>query len=514
MGRPEALERELESRFFKAGQVLNRKFRLERLIGQGGMGMVVSATHLMLDQPVAIKLLFSDDPESVARLTTEARNAAKLQSEHVARVKDVEVGEDGHPYIVMELLGGSDLDALLAEHKRLPASVAVDYILEALEGMAEAHARGIIHRDLKPSNLFLATVGDRQIIKVLDFGVSKTLTTNQQLTGKGAVLGSPPYMSPEQVRAPKTLDHRSDIWSLGVVLYELLTGELPFLGEEVQETFALILERPVPPFTRHRIEAPPGLEAIVMRCLEKDRNRRFFDVAELAQALAPYAGRNADSAHETARILSAPPDDPTTGITPSHIRPKRALTADGLQTPSGVFIPNPTSADGPSTLIGNGTYLPHSLAGNRFRQFAEWAIWVVPGMLVAIAFAGFLVLFRSPALNATPRAVAASPPIPEAPHADSQQPGDTWGIVQQQQPPLPVQQVPLQASAPQTEQQPVQQGPLKVPPVPPQATPSVTSVTAPARQNRNVPHRPAVKSPAPAAASKPDSFPSVLTPRR
>lgn len=278
---------------FKVGDILAGKYRVERQLGEGGMGVVVEAYHELLDQRVAVKLLWQDvaDREAQSRLLMEARSAAKIQSEHVTRVIDVDVGPDGLPFIVMELLEGGDLCQLVDARGALPRWLVVDYILQALEGLAHAHGRGIIHRDLKPSNLFLANkIDGTQIIKILDFGISKSQDdgARQKLTGGGGVLGSPPYMSPEQVRAPKTIDHRSDIWAIGVCMYELLTNSMPFGGDEIQETFAQILERQPSPITKLVDGIPIELEAVVMKCLAKNREDRYADVGELARALAPY----------------------------------------------------------------------------------------------------------------------------------------------------------------------------------------------------------------------------------
>lgn len=279
----------------KVGDLLGSKYRVERLLGEGGMGVVVAAYHELLDQRVAVKLLYRDvaDGEAQSRLLLEARSTAKLQSEHVARVIDVDVGQDGLPFIVMELLDGADLCEIADQRGAFAPWLVVDYILQALEGLAHAHAHGIIHRDLKPSNLFLATRPDgTQIIKILDFGISKSADDEsrraQQLTGGRSVLGSPPYMSPEQVRSPKTVDHRTDIWSLGICMYELLTNSMPFGGDELQETFAQILEKRPTPIRSLVPIVPEGLEQVIWRCLSKKREERFSDVGELAKALLPF----------------------------------------------------------------------------------------------------------------------------------------------------------------------------------------------------------------------------------
>jgi serine/threonine-protein kinase len=299
--RNKAREPEGGTALLKVGDLLAGKYRVERILGEGGMGVVVAAHHELLDQHVAVKLLYQDvaDREAQSRLLLEARACAKLQSEHVARVVDVDTGADGLPFIVMELLEGADLCQITDARGALPRWLVVDYILQTLEGLAHAHSRGIVHRDLKPSNLFLANRSDgTQIIKILDFGISKSTEPGSetsgerrrsaQLTGGQAVLGSPPYMSPEQVRSPKTVDHRTDIWSLGVVMYELLTNSMPFGGEEMNETFAQVLEREPQPIRNIVNGVPEGLEQIVMRCLAKNREHRFADVSELARALVAY----------------------------------------------------------------------------------------------------------------------------------------------------------------------------------------------------------------------------------
>ena len=314
--RSKAREPETGTALLKVGDLLAGKYRVERILGEGGMGVVVAAHHELLDQHVAVKLLYQDiaDREAQSRLLLEARACAKLQSEHVARVVDVDTGADGLPFIVMELLEGADLCQIADARGALPRWLVVDYILQTLEGLAHAHSRGIVHRDLKPSNLFLSNRPDgTQIIKILDFGISKSTDPvfdasgdrkrTLQLTGGRAVLGSPPYMSPEQVRSPKTVDSRTDIWSLGIVMYELLTNSMPFGGDEMNETFAQILEKDPQPMRQIVHGVPEGLERIVMRCLSKNRENRFADVAELARALVVYGSgtwmQSADRVHAT-----------------------------------------------------------------------------------------------------------------------------------------------------------------------------------------------------------------------
>jgi serine/threonine-protein kinase len=257
------------------------------------MGVVVSALHLELDQRVAVKFLLAHiaSPEAVARFVREARAAVKIRSEHVARVIDVGRLDDGAPYMVMEYLEGRDLAAQLG-HGPLSIEDAVDYVIQAADAMAEAHAEGIVHRDLKPANLFLTRRSDgAPVIKVLDFGISKLQTpdTEMSLTRTSAVMGSPVYMSPEQARAVHSVDARTDIWSLGIILFELLTGRTPFRGNTLPELITAIAMDAPQPLRQVRTDAPADLELAISRCLEKDRDRRFQHVGELVASLIPFA---------------------------------------------------------------------------------------------------------------------------------------------------------------------------------------------------------------------------------
>jgi Protein kinase domain len=282
----------------RPGDTIAGKYVLERLLGQGGMGAVFAARHVKLSKAVAIKIMLADrsNPEAAARFVNEGRAAANIQNDHVVRVDDVDE-EKGYAYMVLELLEGEDLGQLLDREltKRLAPHLAVTYVMQALRGVAQAHAIGIVHRDLKPSNLFLAKRPDGPpIVKVLDFGISKSKGSSvlsaspSALTSTAAMLGSPLYMSPEQLRRSKSVDHHCDLWAMGVILYELMTGVLPFGGESLGELFAAILETPPTPL-RERVDGVhPRLDAIVMRCLEKLPEHRFHSAGELAHALAPY----------------------------------------------------------------------------------------------------------------------------------------------------------------------------------------------------------------------------------
>jgi serine/threonine-protein kinase len=305
------------------GAIIADKYRIEEFVGSGAMSVVALALHLELEQLVAIKFLHAvgfDHEQSAQRFKREARAAAKIQSEHVTRVLDVGTLPEGCPYIVMEHLRGNDLAEELAKRGPLPAAEVAGYVLQACEALAEAHGAGIVHRDLKPENLFLAERADgSRSVKVLDFGISKSMSqslTDLSLTGTASFMGSPLYMSPEQMRSSRNVDARTDIWSIGTVLYEMVSGALPFSAESIPELcLAVIGDQPKP--LRERTEnLPPGFEAIVERCLEKDRERRYSTVAELAQALSPFAPSGVSSAERTGRIiaLSGTPTERAAGV--------------------------------------------------------------------------------------------------------------------------------------------------------------------------------------------------------
>ncbi len=378
------------------------------------MGLVVEAYHELLDQRVAVKLLYQDvaDREAQSRLLLEARSAAKLQSEHVARVIDVDVGQDGLPFIVMELLEGADLCQIADARGALPRWLVVDYILQALEGLAHAHARGIIHRDLKPSNLFLANKPDgTQVIKILDFGISKSADNptdkrSQQLTGGRAVLGSPPYMSPEQVRSPKRVDHRTDIWSLGICMYELLTNSMPFGGDELQETFAQILEKDPTPIRSLVTGVPEGLEQIVMKCLAKKRDDRFADVGELAKALLPYGSgtwiHSADRVQAT--LARAFVDDMSSGT---------RIRGPGIASASSDRIAIPSAPGRRLDSIQPELHGTASTVARRFTVFESKRSWIVAGIavpaVIGLALIGVVTL-RNSGTAATSMGAEGEPP--------------------------------------------------------------------------------------------------------
>jgi serine/threonine-protein kinase len=278
------------------GTVLAGKFRIDRVLGQGGMGVVVAAWHLALEERIALKFLLphvSEKPEIVQRFLREARNAVKIRSEHVARVTDVGTLDTGMPYMVMEYLEGVDLGQFIEERGPLPVSDAVDLLLQACEAIAEAHSMGIVHRDLKPANLFLTMRADGSpCVKVLDFGISKATgfgsKSDSSLTKTSGMMGSPLYMSPEQLNSARDVDTRTDLWALGVILFEMLTGKQPFYAEDLPQLIVQILNVKPQPLVQLRQDTPPGLQEVIEKMLAKNRDERYSNIGEVVQALAQF----------------------------------------------------------------------------------------------------------------------------------------------------------------------------------------------------------------------------------
>lgn len=355
-----------------AGQIVADKYRIDGIMGTGGMGVVVAATHVELDQRVAIKFLREVSPEALARFQREARLLVKLKSPHVARVFDVGALEDDTPYIVMEHLDGSDLSSVLGARGRLPYDEAIDYVLQASEAVAEAHAHGMVHRDLKPANLFLAKgPGTTTTVKVLDFGVSKILddrisdeekTRGGDLTNEGVALGSPGYMSPEQMTSARSVDVRSDIFSLGALLYRLIAGQTPFKGNSVVTILAAMATENLAPIRSVVPEVPEGLAQAIERCLAQEREQRFANVALFAHALLPFANRRGRVVIEQISstlgvpipedVLSAtlmrPVSAPPAGFAPRAAPTPHSQTTGGTGVPAQTLVMTaPVGGSGP-----------------------------------------------------------------------------------------------------------------------------------------------------------------------
>ncbi|MBX3225433.1 MAG: serine/threonine protein kinase, partial [Labilithrix sp.] len=434
----------------KPGDVVGGKYRVDRILGAGGMGVVVAATHTELDQPVALKFILPEaisGKDSIERFMREARSVARLKSEHVARVYDVGRDDNGHPYMVLELLEGCDLAKLNKQKGPFAIADAVEYVLQACEALVEAHAAGIVHRDLKPQNVFVSRrLNGTPLVKVLDFGIAKAVgpaaVGQMALTDSQAVMGSPLYMAPEHMRSARAADVRSDIWSLGVMLYELLGGQLPFDGETVTEVCIRVVNEPPASLLSLRPGLEANLVAIAMRCLEKDPAARWQNVAQLAAALEPYSR----SAHQGAVLRPwrsfedtmdsrppATPDEtgPSTAVTmPTGEDIARALRA--TPAPAGqpsAAPPQAPAADGAgaseparplvSTDVtwGQGTDPMRQTATRR----SPFTTGIVVGAVVSLAAAAAVILglrsstMMSGSASAPPAASAAESVAPPAP---------------------------------------------------------------------------------------------------
>jgi serine/threonine-protein kinase len=388
-----SLQRDLSRRFFSGrkltialafqiGDVIAGKYRIDAILGAGGMGVVVAAHHLSLDDVVAIKFLsaeLANQADAVSRFDREARAAAKIKSEHVARVFDVDRLPDGVPYMVMEHLEGVDLAALIQQGEPLSEARAVGFVLQACSGLAEAHRVGIVHRDIKPSNLFCVERVNREpTIKLLDFGISKlTLSSDSAhavITGTGAAMGSPAYMSPEQMRSAANVDARTDIWSLGVVLYELLTGKLPFTGSSYPELCLKIAgDAPASP-RLYRPDLSPTLEAIILKCLEKDCQLRFATVGELAQALSPLSP-------------TATPVAPSAGLSAAPVRVTTWSSAPAAQLATlPLALPEPAPSG--KSVVTNATWTQAKSRSEAPKNLMAWGVGSALGVGLLLTSAG------------------------------------------------------------------------------------------------------------------------------
>ncbi|HEY4158395.1 MAG TPA: serine/threonine-protein kinase, partial [Polyangiaceae bacterium] len=281
----------------RVGQIVAGKYRIERLIGRGGMGEVYEARHLVVGRRFAIKFLQERRalaPDSATRFLLEAQAAGALDSEHITAVLDFDRAQDGAPFLVMEYLSGESLARILAREGRLPVPRALDILLQVGGGLEVAHEARIVHRDLKPDNLFVVRRADgSDLVKILDFGIAKLLGDGPDAgtTHSGAVLGTPFYMAPEQARGEKTVDHRVDIYALGVIGYEVLSGQKPHPGDGYNAILAHILTQPVLPLHALRPDLPSGLAAVIERALAFDPAARHASVSAFVAELSPFAGR-------------------------------------------------------------------------------------------------------------------------------------------------------------------------------------------------------------------------------
>jgi eukaryotic-like serine/threonine-protein kinase len=357
------------------GDVIAGKYQVERVLGVGGMGVVVAAKHKTLGERYAIKFLLPQAmarADVVKRFRQEAQAAARLRSEHVARVYDDGELPGGEPYLVMEYLDGRDLGAVLRDEGLMPIERAVEYVLQACDALAEAHTAGIVHRDLKPSNLFRIKRNDGSpAIKLIDFGISKVQMPGAagaegEMTATAVMMGSPLYMAPEQMASARDVDARADIWSLGIILHALLTGGPPFRAPTVMGVYELIVQGP-PSVRKQRPEVPEALEAAIHKCLQKDLTKRFADVGELAAALAPFGPAGCDAeVSRIKRILvarsssgSIPPatatPTPAVAVTPATPEPSVERSAVGDKSAPGDKMLAESRPTGSSEIQGSMT---------------------------------------------------------------------------------------------------------------------------------------------------------------
>jgi serine/threonine-protein kinase len=303
------------------GTLLEGKYRIERLLGAGGMGSVWVAEHTLLQRLVAIKILdttsTTKDPSAVQRFLREAQTAARIRHDHIVDVLDVGRFDDGTPFLVMELLEGETLTSRIRGRQRLSQGEAADLVDQLLAGLGAAHDAGVIHRDIKPDNCFLARKAGRDHVKLLDFGISKVAgdPREMRMTRTGVVMGTPYYMAPEQARGGKQLDQRCDLYAVGAILYECVTGRVPFEAENVNELlFKIVLENaPLPRALAPELE--PAFESLILQAMAREPDARFQSAAAFREALGPFVAPRASG---EVRMSDRPPSGPR-GPTPISV---------------------------------------------------------------------------------------------------------------------------------------------------------------------------------------------------
>ena len=432
------------------GEVIAGKYRVDSVIAVGGMGIVVAAEHRQLGQEFAIKVLLptelAQEPHAATRFLREARAAARIRSDHVVRIFDVDTLPSGLPYMVMERLDGSDLRAILRSRGPLPVGDVARWVTQACDAVGHAHRMGIVHRDLKPSNLFLTQKHDgTDVVKVLDFGISKTVQQEAlegTLTTSRTLIGSPLYMSPEQIRDPKAVDARSDIWSFGIILHQLLTGKPAFTADSLPGVCAAIAADPPASLSERRPDLPAEVESIVQKCLEKRPDARYQSVEELCDALAPFV--------ET----SAP-----RSVSSRSFSRQVVLVGDGdSESPTVDHTPAPR-APAPASEQVSDAPLASTQREAGFEPPARKRLWLalVAGALALALVAGLIALFARP--GEAPEPVRPPEPAAEPDRAPVATPSPPLA------PPVASSAAPL-PSASVTARRPAVRRPPKPPPAP------------------------------------------------
>jgi serine/threonine-protein kinase len=448
------------------GDIVDGKYRILRLLGAGGMGTVLAAEHLRLRQQVAIKFLnpaMLGVAQIVERFDREARAAATLRSAHVVRVTDVGHTPEGVPYMVMELLEGVDLESERERRGRLPYPEVVDYVLQAGSALAEAHDAGIVHRDLKPANLFLARDGgtDKVVVKVLDFGISKfTRGEDAKLTSAGAVMGTTLYMSPEQIRGSSSTDARSDIWSLGVILYELLAGEAPWTGSPMRVAAAIAAEDA--PDLASRVALPGPLAATIHAMLAKRPEQRPQSIQDLVHTLAPFAAPGSIGAEAAHRIERRSQRDAVGTISREPSTPW-VPDSDRLR-----LVVSSTATPDRSTMAATSHTSVTQLMAAPKR--ALWPLFAAAGaLLTVVGVGGAMLALQSKHADATvakERPASASVAAEEPPAAPAPKAAELVTSAETASPAAPA-----SASAPRTAPHPAVARPKRPPTPPPPSSP-------------------------------------------